>query len=240
MEISSITDIIGSLITLTLLEVILGVDNLVFISLISNTLPKHQRKKARRVGLMFAWMTRLLLLAFALWLTHLVTPLFTVSGFEVSGRDIFLLAGGIFLLIKATQQIHHELQEPHEQHLKKKKTSFFMVIAQIGILDIIFSLDSIITAVGLTDRFWVMAIAITIAVIMMIIAAEPLSDFIEQHPTVRMLALSFLILIGTILIADGLHHHVKRGYIYFAIGFSLFVEWLNSMQRKKAAISEGS
>lgn len=234
MELSTLSDWLFSLLTLTFLEIVLGVDNLVFISIASRRLPPHQQKSARRIGLLFALGTRLLLLASVLWVIGLTKPWFTLGGLGISGRDIFLILGGAFLLYKATQEIHTEIEVKEEAtiHLRKY-ASFFVVVTQIAIFDIIFSLDSILTALGMTQRFVVMAIAITIAVVMMMIGSEPLSRFVNRHPTIRILALSFLLLIGTVLIADGFHFHVPRGYIYFAVCFSVLVEFLNSLHRKK-------
>jgi predicted tellurium resistance membrane protein TerC len=232
-------DIALSLATLTILEVVLGIDNLVFLAIISHKLPKHQQKRARKIGLTLAWVTRLMLLASAIWITKLTYPLFSVAGQDFSGRDLFLMAGGLFLITKATQEIHAELEAeiPTSDEIKqispKKGASFGMVITQIAILDIIFSLDSVLTAIGLTQRFWLMAVAITIAIIAMMFASEFLSRFVERHPTIKMLALSFLILIGMVLIADSFQTHVPRGYIYFAMGFSLFIESLNMLKRKR-------
>lgn len=229
-----VLDLLVSFITLTILEVVLGIDNLVFLAIITQKLPKHMQARARKLGLTLAWVTRLLLLASALWLTRLTYPLFTLFSFQISGRDIFLIVGGLFLLAKSTQEIHAEM-EPHEQkaNVIPKFASFGMVVTQIALLDIIFSLDSVLTAIGLTRHFWLMAAAITIAIIAMIFASEPLSRFVEKHPTVKMLALSFLMLIGMVLIADGLHTHIPRGYIYFAMAFSLFVEILNMVAKKR-------
>lgn len=233
-----VLDITLSLITLTILEVVLGIDNLVFLAIISQRLPKHLRSKARKIGLTLAWVTRLLLLASAVWLTKLTAPILTIFTISFSGRDIFLIIGGMFLLAKSTQEIHSELESvPTTSSTEIKYASFGMVITQIAVLDIIFSLDSVLTAIGLTQRFWLMAISITIAIICMIFASDPLSRFVEKHPTIKMLALSFLILIGTVLIADGFDFHIPRGYIYFAMGFSLFVEVLNLVSRKKRAKS---
>jgi len=227
-------DILISLLTLTLLEVVLGIDNLVFLAIISQRLPKHQQASARRFGLTLAWIMRLMLLFSALWLTKLTSPVMTLFSFEFSGRDIFLIAGGLFLLTKATQEIHAALEQTREDTtISVKHISFAMVVTQIAVLDIVFSLDSILTAIGLTNRFWLMAVAITIAIIAMLFASEPLSRFIERHPTIKMLALSFLIMIGMVLIADGFNYHVPRGYIYFAMAFSLFVELLNMIARKR-------
>lgn len=236
-----IIDILLALGTLTILEIILGIDNLVFLSILSQKLPAHQQAKARKIGLTIAWVTRLMFLASALWLTKLVTPLFTILSLEVTGRDLFLFGGGIFLLWKATQEIHHQLEVPrHETNLKKRKSKvktkqqmFWWIIAQIALLDIVFSLDSVLTAIGLSDHFWVMATAISIAILTMIFVSEPLSSFIERHPSVRMLALSFLLLIAMVLIADAFHNHIPRGYIYFAMGFSLTVESLNLWRNKR-------
>jgi predicted tellurium resistance membrane protein TerC len=229
-----ILDISLSLITLTILELVLGIDNLVFLAIISQRLPRPLQAKARKIGLTLAWVTRLILLASAVWLVKLKEPLFTIFTFSFSGRDLFLLFGGLFLLAKSTQEIHSELEPaPKTQKTNVKQATFSMVITQIVLLDIIFSLDSVLTAIGLTDRFWLMATAISIAIIGMVFASEPLSRFVENHPTIKMLALSFLILIGTVLIADGFHFHVPRGYIYFAMGFSLFVEVLNLIYKKR-------
>lgn len=227
-------EIIFSLFTLTILEIVLGVDNLVFISVISARLPPEKQRRARQFGLSLAWVTRLILLASAIWLSRLTTPLFSIADFAVSIRDIFLFCGGLFLIVKATQEIHVEMTSITEPERIAKPKRFWPIIFQIGILDIVFSLDSVITAIGLTKQFWIMAISITIAIIVMICASEVMSRFINKHPTIKILAFSFLILIGTMLIADGVHYHVPRGYIYFAICFSLFVEWLNSMHRKRS------
>jgi predicted tellurium resistance membrane protein TerC len=230
-----ILDIGLSLLTLTILEVVLGIDNLVFLAIVSQKLPSKQQKRARQLGLTFAWVTRVILLASAVWLTKLTKPLVGMLGFTFSGRDLFLILGGVFLLFKATQEIHNEI-EPHSNTnspVKIKLKQFWIVVSQIAVLDIVFSLDSVLTAIGLTDRYWLMVIAITIAIITMIFASEPLSKFIERHPTVKMLALSFLILIGMVLIADGFQYHIPRGYIYFSMSFSLLVESLNMWRTKK-------
>lgn len=226
-------DIIVSLFALIILEIILGIDNLVFLSILTEKLPRADRKKARQWGLTFAWMTRLLLLASAIWLAKMTQPLFSVGEFVFSLRDIFLFAGGVFLIGKATQEIHGEVGE---EPLVDKKVlghlkSFNVVVAQVAVMDVVFSLDSILTAIGLTDRFWVMALAITCAILVMIYASGPVSYFIEKHPTIKMLALSFLILIGMVLIADSFQFHIPRGYVYFAMGFSLAVESLNFIKQ---------
>jgi predicted tellurium resistance membrane protein TerC len=229
-------DIILSLITLTILEIILGIDNIIFLAIISEKLPQNQQAKARRVGLALAWVSRLILLASAVWITKLTTPLFVLFDIGFSGRDLFLLAGGIFLLVKATQEIHLELDvNEKENTVINKPSQFGMVITQIALLDIIFSLDSVLTAIGLTSHFWLMAVAITIAIITMVFASEPLSELVKRYPTIKMLALSFLILIGMVLIADGFHSHIPRGYIYFAMGFSLSIEFLNIIKNKRKA-----
>lgn len=226
-------DIIASLVTLTILEIVLGIDNLIFLAILSQKLPKDQRKRARQIGLTLAWLTRLLLLASAVWITKLTTPLFTLFEIGFSWRDIFLIGGGVFLLTKATQEIHAELEPTSEREISTVRSTFGIVITQIVLLDIVFSLDSVLTAIGLTQLFWLMATAITLAIIAMLIASEPLSRFVERHPTVKMLALSFLILIGMVLVADGFGSHIPRGYIYFAMGFSLFIEFLNLLRRKR-------
>lgn len=231
---NEILDISLSLITLTILEIVLGIDNLVFLAIISQKLPRHLQKRARQIGLTLAWVTRLILLASAVWITQLTKPLFTIMGMGFSGRDLFLFLGGVFLLAKSTQEIHLEI-EPEDQSpmLKAKYSQFGIVVVQIALLDVIFSLDSVLTAIGLTQRFWLMAVAITIAIIIMIFASEPLSRFVERHPTIKMLALSFLMLIGMVLVADSFEFHIPRGYIYFAMGFSLFIEALNMVKRKR-------
>mgnify|MGYP000588380907 CR=1 FL=1 len=228
-------DIFVSLLALVILEIILGIDNLVFLSILTEKLPREKRKRARRWGLTFAWVTRLLLLASAVELIKLTTPFFSVAGFSISMRDLFLLAGGAFLIGKATQEIHNEVGD--EENAKKEFGSpvatFRGVVIQVALMDIIFSLDSVLTAIGLTNFFWVMASAITCAIFVMIYASEPVSHFIEKHPSLKMLALSFLILIGMVLIADGLAFHVPRGYVYFAMGFSLAVESLNLIKQAR-------
>lgn len=227
-------DLVMSFITLTILEIVLGIDNLVFLTIITQKLPKHMQSRARKWGLTLAWVTRLILLASALWLSKWTQPLFTIFSYAVSGRDIFLIAGGLFLLTKATQEIHAEMDpDIQKANILPKYVNFGLVIIQIALLDIVFSLDSVLTAIGLTTHFWLMAAAISIAIIAMIFASEPLSRFIEKNPTIKMLALSFLILIGMVLIADGLQSHIPRGYIYFAMAFSLFVEVLNMAARKR-------
>jgi predicted tellurium resistance membrane protein TerC len=221
----------ASLITLTTLEIVLGVDNLVFIAIIANRLPPEQRDKARKLGLALALIMRLGLLASISWIMGLVEPLFALFGREFSWRDIILFLGGLFLLYKGTHEIHAQVEgddtESHGQTLSKERATMTGVIAQIMVLDIVFSLDSVITAVGMVDNVWVMAAAIVIAVIIMLVASAPLANFVNKHPTVRMLALGFLLLVGMMLMADGFGFHIPKGYIYAAIGFSIVIEILN-------------
>lgn len=230
-------DIAVSLMALIILEIVLGIDNLVFLSILTEKLPSEKRKKARRWGLTFAWVTRLMLLASAVYLVKLTKPFFTFGDFSFSVRDLFLFLGGAFLIWKATDEIHQEVtDEPISSPADKKPNSaatFKGVVTQVALMDIIFSLDSVLTAIGLTTRFWVMGLAITCAILVMIYASEVVSEFIVKHPTVKMLALSFLILIGMVLIADSFSFHVPRGYVYFAMGFSLAVESLNLFKRAR-------
>jgi predicted tellurium resistance membrane protein TerC len=223
----------ASLLTLTALEIVLGIDNLVFISILSNRLPVEQQASARRTGLSLAVITRLLLLASIAWLVGLTAPLFQIAGHGVSLRDLILIGGGLFLLAKGTTEIHASVEGVEEAMREVKASSFTVVIAQIMLLDIVFSLDSVITAVGMAQHLSVMAIAIIIAVLIMLYAAEPLSRFIHEHLSVKMLALSFLILVGVALIADGMGFHIPKGYLYFAIAFSVGVEILNLTATKR-------
>ncbi|WP_419418674.1 TerC family protein [Legionella sp. D16C41] len=228
-------DIFLSLCALIVLEIVLGIDNLVFLSILTEKLPAAQRRSARRWGLTFAWITRLALLASAVWLVKLTMPLFHIGSFEPSIRDLFLFIGGGFLIAKATQEIRHEVDDDADdiKEMKHKSVTFYGVVMQVGIMDIVFSLDSVLTAIGLTSRLWVMAIAITCAILVMIYASESVSRFIDKHATVKMLALSFLILIGMVLVADSFKFHIPRAYIYFAMGFSLGVEGLNLLRRSR-------
>jgi predicted tellurium resistance membrane protein TerC len=224
----------ASLLTLTALEIVLGVDNLVFIAILAGRLPSERQHAARQVGLSLALMTRLALLASIAWIVSLTQPLFAVLGHAVSWRDIVLAMGGFFLLYKGTTEIHHRLEGDGPDESKSRgAASFVGIVTQIVVLDVVFSLDSVITAVGMANDLWVMAAAIIIAVMLMLAAAKPLADFIERHPTVKMLALSFLLLIGMALIADGAGFHVPKGYIYAAIGFSIVVEALNQMAARR-------
>src|ERR1700704_4022444 len=224
----------ASLLTLTALEIVLGIDNLVFIAILAARLPPDRRERARQIGLCLALITRLALLASIAWMIGLTRPLFDLFGHAVSWRDIVLVAGGLFLVYKGTAEIHQRLEgERLHEAASRGKTSFGGVIVQIVLLDIVFSLDSVITAVGMASAFWVMATAITIAVAIMLAASKPLAEFVERHPTVKTLALSFLLLIGMTLIADGSGFHVPRGYIYAAIGFAAAVEALNQLAARR-------
>jgi predicted tellurium resistance membrane protein TerC len=224
-----------ALATLTALELVLGIDNIVFISILSGRLPHEQRASARRVGLALALGMRILLLLTLAWIVRLTAPLFTVLGNEISGRDLILLGGGLFLLAKGTHEIHAKLEGETGERALPAAPSYAGVLAQIALLDVVFSLDSVITAVGMANRIEVMVAAVVLAVLLMLVAATPVSEFVERHPTVKMLALSFLILIGVTLIADGLDHHVPKGYVYFAMAFSFGVEMLNLRLRRVAA-----
>ena len=221
-----------ALITLVALELVLGVDNVIFISILTGILPQQQRSKARTTGIALAVITRILLLLSLSWIIGLTEPLFTVLGFEVSGKDLILIIGGLFLLGKSTYEIHQRLEGIEGHASARVKASFINVIIQIMLLDIVFSLDSVITAVGMVNEIILMIIAVILAAGVMIISSGPISDFVERHPTIKMLALSFLLLIGFTLIVDGLHQHIPKGYIYFAMGFSIFVEMLNLRLRK--------
>jgi predicted tellurium resistance membrane protein TerC len=216
-----------ALVTLTFLEIVLGVDNVIFISILSGKLPHDQQARARRTGLLAAMGMRILLLLSIAWIVKLTAPLFTVLGTAISGRDVILIGGGLFLMGKATLEIHDKL-EGHESHgTPRAKPSFGAVITQIMLLDIVFSLDSVITAVGMADDISIMVTAVVLAVGVMMFSAGPISEFVNRHPTVKVLALSFLLLIGMSLIGDGLGMHIPKGYIYFAMGFSVFVEVVN-------------
>jgi predicted tellurium resistance membrane protein TerC len=228
------TELLVALITLTVLEIVLGVDNVIFISILSAKLPPAQQKKARRVGLIAAMAMRLLLLFSITWMARLTTPLFSVMDHEVSGRDLILILGGLFLLAKATWEIHDKLEGAHDE-TGRVAASFASVIGQVMLLDIVFSLDSVITAIGMAEDLRVMVAAVVIAVLVMLVAAEPISAFVEEHPTIKILALSFLLLIGLSLVADGFGQHISKGYIYFAMGFSVFVEMINIRVRGQRA-----
>ena len=216
-----------ALLTLTLLEIVLGIDNIIFISVLAGRLPKASRGRARTIGLALAMITRILLLASLAWLARLSAELFRVFDHPVTARDLVLLGGGLFLLAKATREIHHSLEGGEGPPGGGAAASFSGVIAQILILDVVFSLDSVITAIGMASHLPVMVLAVVLAVIVMMLAAGPISDFVEEHPTVKMLALSFLLLVGMSLVADSWGMHIPKGYVYFAMGFSVFVEMLN-------------
>lgn len=222
-----------ALATLTALEIVLGIDNIIFISILVGRLPPHQRDFARRTGLALAMLTRLGLLFSLAWVMGLTNPLFSILGEEISGRDIILIGGGLFLLAKATHEIHNSLEGVEAQERGVVVPNLAMVLVQIAILDIVFSLDSVITAVGLADHVSVMAIAIIIAVGVMLFAARSIGEFVDAHPTIKILALSFLVVVGLTLMVEGFDVHVPKGYIYFAMAFSLGVEMLNIRMRKK-------
>ncbi|HSK18720.1 MAG TPA: TerC family protein [Longimicrobiales bacterium] len=213
--------------TLTLLEIVLGIDNIVFISILAGKLPPEKQARARTVGLGLAMLMRILLLLVLSWIIRLTAPLFAVLGQEISGRDLIMIAGGLFLVAKSTYEIHDKLEGEHGEKSKKVPPTFSAVIIQILLLDIVFSLDSVITAVGMVDQVEVMIAAVVVAVAFMMFFAGPISRFVEKHPTVKMLALSFLLLIGVTLIAEGFEQHISKGYIYFAMAFSVMVEMLN-------------
>jgi len=214
---------------LTALEIVLGIDNIIFISIMASKLPAHQQDKARKVGLGMALITRLMLLASIAWVATLTQPLFSVFGMEVSGRDLILIVGGLFLLAKGTMEIHHTVEGEEEDAAVKAVATFGAVVFQIMLLDIVFSLDSVITAVGMSNHLPVMVTAVVIAMAVMLFASGPVGDFVNRHTTVKMLALSFLLLVGVALVADGLGFHIPKGYLYFAIAFSALVEALNLM-----------
>ncbi len=225
-------DVWIGLLTLTALEIVLGIDNIIFISILASKLPKPQQPQARRIGLMGALFTRILLLLSLSWIIGLTAPLFTVAGREVSGRDLTLILGGLFLLGKSTYEIHDKLEGETGHGGAKARGGFTAVIIQIMLLDIVFSLDSVITAVGMVNQIPVMVAAVVIAVLVMLVAVGPISTFVDRHPTVKMLALAFLLLIGVNLVAEGFHQHIPKGYIYFAMAFSVFVELLNLRLRQ--------
>ena len=225
------TESLIALATLTILEIVLGVDNVIFISILSGKLPKDQQKRARRIGLLAAMGMRLLLLSAIVWIARLTTPLFEVMDRSISGRDLILIGGGLFLLAKATYEIHDKL-EGESHGAARTAASFASVIGQVMVLDLVFSLDSVITAIGMADDLWVMMTAVILAVLVMLVAAEPISAVVEKHPTLKILALSFLLLIGLSLLAEGFGQHISKGYIYFAMGFSVMVEMINLRVRR--------
>ncbi|MCB9965960.1 MAG: TerC family protein [Rhodospirillales bacterium] len=220
--------------TLLVLEIVLGIDNLILISILADKLPKNQQPLARKLGLLVALISRLMLLSLAFWIAHLETALFSIFGTEISWRDILLIFGGLFLLAKGTYEIHEKLEgEGHESEARRAGSHLFaLVILQIGFMDVIFSFDSVMTAIGIAEDLPVMIAAIVISLIVMILAVDMVSDFINRHPTVKILALSYMLLIGMMLIAEGFHVHVPRGYLYFAMAFSFMVEVLNMLVRR--------
>jgi predicted tellurium resistance membrane protein TerC len=223
-----------ALVTLTVLEIVLGVDNIIFISILSSKLRKADQPRARRLGLALAMIMRILLLLSLTWVMRLTAPLFAVLGQEISGRDLILIVGGLFLLAKSTFEIHEKLEGEEGHASAKVRATFTGVLIQIMLLDIVFSLDSVITAVGMAQQIGVMVAAVVIAVGIMMVSAAPIADFVDHHPTVKMLALSFLLLIGVSLVAEGFDQHIPKGYIYFAMAFSVFVEMINLRVHAKA------
>jgi len=238
MEFLTNPELWASLLTLTVLEIVLGIDNIIFISIVSGKLPAEKQGKARLVGLGLALIMRIILLSMIVWIARLTDPVFTIADHPVSWRDIILIGGGLFLMVKGTHEIHSSVEgDVDETVTSSKQVTFGAVIVQIVLLDIVFSLDSVITAIGMTDHLGVMIGAVVIAMGIMLFAAKPVSDFVNKHPTVKMLALSFLLLVGMALIADGIGFHIPRGYLYFSVAFSLGVEclnlWSQSNRRKK-------
>jgi predicted tellurium resistance membrane protein TerC len=219
--------------TLTFLEIVLGVDNIIFISILSGKLPPAQQPRARRIGLLGALLTRIALLFSLAWVIRLTAPWFTLVGHELSGRDFILILGGLFLIGKSTFEIHDKLEGEEGHAFRRVDSSFVSVIVQIMLLDVVFSLDSVITAVGMVDELWVMIAAVITAVALMMVSAETISRFVHRHPTVKMLALSFLLLIGVSLLLEGFDQHIPKGYIYFAMGFAVFVEMINLRLRRR-------
>ena len=216
-----------ALVTLTLLEIVLGIDNVIFISIVAAKLPVADRERARRLGLTLAMLMRIALLASIAWMAKLTAPLVSVAGFDISGRDLILIVGGLFLIGKATYEIHDKLEGQEGHASARVSPSFSGVIVQILLLDIVFSLDSVITAIGMAEDLAVMVLAVIVAVGVMLLFSGKIGEFVERHPTLKVLALSFLLLIGMSLVADGFHQHISKGYIYFSMGFSLFVEFIN-------------
>lgn len=226
---------VDRLATLTALEIILGIDNIIFISILVGRLPSNQRNRARVIGLSLAMISRLVLLLSLTWVMSLTNPLFVILANEISGRDLILIIGGLFLIGKSTHEIHNNLEGIEDTEHEVKASSYMGILIQIAIIDIIFSLDSVITAVGLVDQIVIMVIAIVISVAIMMVAARAIGDFVEKHPTIKMLALSFLILVGMALFGEGFNLHIPKGYIYFAMAFSIGVEMLNIRMRAKRA-----
>jgi predicted tellurium resistance membrane protein TerC len=228
------TDGIVSLLTLTFLEIVLGIDNVVFISILSGKLPTEQQGRARTTGLALALVARVLLLLAVDWIIGLKNPLFTINNFSLSFRDLILIAGGLFLIAKSTSEIHAKLEGSEEHQKASRSLTFGGVIVQVIIIDLVFSLDSILTAIGLVENILIIIIAIVISLAVMLVFSKAISNFIQKHPAMKILAISFLIMIGTLLVVEGLHFHIPRGYIYFSMAFALGVEFLNMKIRKKA------
>jgi predicted tellurium resistance membrane protein TerC len=228
------TELVVALVTLTILEIVLGVDNVIFVSILSGKLPKAEQKRARRIGMLAAMLMRIGLLFTINWIAHLTQPLFNIASRDISGRDLILVGGGLFLLAKSTFEIHDRLEGASHDVSRKPAASFRSVIVQVMLLDIVFSLDSVITAIGMANDIWVMVAAVVLAVLVMMLAAEPISAFVEEHPTIKVLALAFLLLIGLSLVAEGLAFHIPKGYIYFAMAFSVGVEIVNIRVRRKS------
>lgn len=233
-------EIWASFLTLTVLEIVLGIDNIIFLSIVTATLPAAQQPKARRIGLSLALIMRIVLLSMITWIAGMTVPLVTLFDHDVSLRDVVMGGGGLFLLYKGTTEVHSMVEGNHDQTHHGKKGKFFKVIMQIIILDLVFSLDSVITAIGMVNNLPVMIAAIVVAIFIMMFAAEPVSRFVHAHPSVKMLALSFIMLVGVALMAEGMHFHIPRGYLYFAIAFSLGVEILNLTVAKRAKASGGT
>ena len=225
-----------SLFTLIALEIVLGIDNIIFITILASRLPEKERNKARQIGLLLAMGTRLILLFSIVWIMGLVNPWFNLFGNEISGRDLILIIGGLFLLVKSTLEIHNSLEIVHHDSKTPKANTFFSVLIQIALLDIVFSLDSVITAVGLAQHISIMVIAVIVSVGVMLLSAKAIGDFVEKNPTIKMLALSFLLMIGFTLIGEGFDLHIPKGYIYFAMAFSVGVELLNIKLRKRKEV----
>jgi len=221
--------------TLTVLELVLGIDNIIFISILSGKLKKEDQPRARLIGLSLALVMRVLLLFSLTWVMGLTAPLFSVFGWAVSGRDLILLVGGLFLIGKSTHEIHGSLEGEEGHASKRVYASFTSVIIQIMLLDIVFSLDSVITAIGMVENIWIMIAAVVVSIVGMMFFANPIAEFVSRHPTIKMLALAFLLLIGFTLVTEGLHQHIPKGYIYFAMAFSVFVEFLNMRIRRRGA-----
>lgn len=222
----------AGLLTLIVLEIVLGIDNIVFITILAGKLPQAQQARARQIGITLALVSRIIMLFAISWVIRLTAPLFELMGQEISGRDLILIAGGLFLLAKATHEIHEKLEGDSGHASARVPPSFTAVVLQIIVLDVIFSLDSVITAVGMVSEISIMIVAVSVAVGIMLLSATRISDFVNRHPTVKMLALSFLLLIGLMLVAEGLEQHIPKGYVYFAIAFSIFVEMLNLRMRR--------